>query len=133
MSTLARVDVIADRERAVVGEGGRGLSGGERQRVSIARALIKPAPILLIDEATSALDSENDVAIIQALGNDARERTRVIVAHRRSSISRADQVIFIEDGAVAEQGSIADLTAQGGRFAEFWRQQEQSSHWRITA
>lgn len=133
VSTLARVDVIADRERAVVGEGGRGLSGGERQRVSIARALIKPAPILLIDEATSALDSENDVAIIQALGNDARERTRVIVAHRRSSISRADQVIFIEDGAVAEQGSIADLTAQGGRFAEFWRQQEQSSHWRITA
>lgn len=131
VSAVARVDSIADRDRSVVGEGGTALSGGERQRVSIARALIKPAPLLLIDEATSALDSENEAAVTHALGDDARGRTRVIVAHRRSSIDRADQVIFIEDGRVAEQGSIAELTRSGGRFAEFWRQQEESSGWKI--
>ncbi|MGH3726655.1 MAG: ABC transporter ATP-binding protein [Mycobacterium sp.] len=135
--TLARVNEIIERlpdsEQSRVGEAGTALSGGERQRVSIARALIKPAPVLLIDEATSALDTENETAITEAIGNDPRIRTRVMIAHRLSAIRNADHVLFIDDGRIVEQGSITELTALGGRFAEFWRQQESTSGWRIAA
>ncbi|MGV0665987.1 ATP-binding cassette domain-containing protein, partial [Mycobacteroides chelonae] len=75
-----------------VGEAGTALSGGERQRVSIARALIKPAPVLLIDEATSALDTENETAITDAINNDPRPRTKIMIAHRLSAIRNADHV-----------------------------------------
>ncbi|MGH3724421.1 MAG: ABC transporter ATP-binding protein [Mycobacterium sp.] len=135
--TLARVDEIIERlpdaEQSRVGEAGTALSGGERQRVSIARALIKPAPVLLIDEATSALDTENETAITEAIGNDPRTRTKVMIAHRLSAIRNADHVLFIDDGRIIEQGSITELTALGERFAEFWRQQESTSGWRIAA
>ncbi|MEU9809144.1 ABC transporter ATP-binding protein [Mycobacterium sp. NPDC050853] len=135
--TLARVDEVVDRlpdgERSRVGEAGTALSGGERQRVSIARALVKPAPILLIDEATSALDTENETAVTEAIGNDPRIRTRVMIAHRLSAIRNADHVLFVDEGQIVEQGSIAELSALGGRFAEFWRQQESTSGWRIAA
>lgn len=134
---LARVDEIVgrlpDAERSRVGEAGTALSGGERQRVSIARALVKPAPILLIDEATSALDTENETAVTEAIGNDPRVRTRVMIAHRLSAIRNADHVLFVDEGQVVEQGSIAELSSRGGRFAEFWRQQESTSGWRIAA
>ena len=134
---LARVDEIIERlpdaEQSRVGEAGTALSGGERQRVSIARALIKPAPVLLIDEATSALDTENETAITEAIGNDPRLRTRVMIAHRLSAIRNADHVLFIDDGRIVEQGSITELSALGGRFTEFWRQQESTTGWRIAA
>ena len=103
------------------------LSGGQRQRVSIARALLKPAPILLVDEATSARDNENEAAITTALQNS--DRTRVIVAHRLSSIRQADRVLFLEDGRIIEDGSVDELLAADGRFAEFWRQQDQAAGW----
>lgn len=134
---LARVDEIIQRlphaDQTRVGEAGTALSGGERQRVSIARALLKPAPILLIDEATSALDTENETAVTEAIGSDPRARTKVMIAHRLSAIRNADHVLFIDDGKIAEEGSIAELTELGGRFAEFWRQQESTSGWRIAA
>ncbi|MFJ3957940.1 ABC transporter ATP-binding protein [Arthrobacter sp. NPDC090010] len=132
---LARVNAItehlADGASTRVDEAGSSLSGGERQRVAIARALIKPAPILLIDEATSALDNENERAVVQALGGDAVPRTRIIVAHRLASIREAERVIFLEDGRVSEDGTVQELLAAGGRFAEFWRQQEDAAGWRI--
>lgn len=135
--TLARVDDIVERlpDGALtrVGEAGAALSGGERQRVSIARAMLKPAGVLLIDEATSALDTENEASITQAISDDPHRRTRVIIAHRLDAIRNADQVLFIDDGVVVEQGSIDELTARGGRFAEFWRQQETSAGWQIAA
>ena len=134
---LARVDEIVSRlpdgESTRVGEAGAALSGGERQRVSIARALVKPAGVLLIDEATSALDTENETAITDAIRDDPRGRTRVIIAHRLGAIRNADQVLFVDDGTIVEQGSIDELTQRGGRFAEFWRQQEQSAGWRIAS
>ncbi|WP_134087526.1 ATP-binding cassette domain-containing protein, partial [Mycobacteroides salmoniphilum] len=134
---LARVDEIIERlpdaEQSRVGEAGTALSGGERQRVSIARALIKPAPVLLIDEATSALDTENETAITDAIGNDPRLRTRVMIAHRLNAIRNADHVLFIDDGRIVEQGSITELSALQGRFTEFWHQQESTTRWRITA
>ncbi|WP_134429619.1 ABC transporter ATP-binding protein [Mycobacterium ulcerans] len=132
---LARVDELIDRlpdgADTVVGEAGSALSGGERQRVSIARALLKDAPMLLVDEATSALDTENEVAVVDALTADPQSRTRVIVAHRLASIRHADRVLFVEDGRVVEDGSIDELLAAQGRFHEFWRQQHDAAEWRI--
>ncbi len=135
--SLARVDEIVSRlpdgESTRVGEAGAALSGGERQRVSIARALVKPAGVLLIDEATSALDTENESSVTDAIRDDPRCRTRVIVAHRLGAIRNADQVLFVDDGTIIEQGTIDELTLRDGHFAEFWRQQEQSAGWRIAA
>ena len=132
---LARVDTIVrrlpDGWDARVGEAGASLSGGERQRASIARALLKPAPILLVDEATSALDTENEAAIVDALTDDPVRRTRVIVAHRLASIRSADRVIVLEEGRIVEDGPIDALLAAGGRFAEFWRHQDAASGWRL--
>jgi ATP-binding cassette subfamily B protein IrtB len=132
---LARVDTIVDRLpdgwASRVGEAGSALSGGERQRVSIARALLKPAPMLLVDEATSALDTENEALVAEALTGDSTPRTRVIVSHRLNSIRPADRVVFVDGGRVVEQGSFDDLLAAGGRFAEFHAQQHAAAGWRI--
>ncbi|WP_108834316.1 ABC transporter ATP-binding protein [Actinomyces sp. Marseille-P3109] len=129
---LARVDTVIDRlGPRQVGESGASISGGERQRVSIARALLKPAPVLLVDEATSALDTENEAAVTTALTDDPTSRTRIIVAHRLSSIRAADRIIFLDDGRVVEDGALPDLIAAEGRFAEFWRQQDAAAGWRL--
>ncbi|OBH52594.1 ABC transporter ATP-binding protein [Mycobacterium sp. E2479] len=134
---LARVDELVGRlpdgADTVVGEAGSALSGGERQRVSIARALLKPAPILLVDEATSALDTENEAAVVDALTADRQSRTQVIVAHRLASIRHADRVLFVDNGRVVEDGTVDELLAAGGRFDEFWRQQHEAAEWRILA
>jgi ATP-binding cassette, subfamily B, bacterial IrtB/YbtQ len=134
---LARVDELTDRlpdgAESIVGEAGSALSGGERQRVSIARALLKSAPILLVDEATSALDTENEAAVVDALTADPQSRTRVIVAHRLASIRHADRVLFLDNGRVIEDGPVDELLSAGGRFAEFWRQQQDAAEWRIHA
>ncbi|OBK12726.1 ABC transporter ATP-binding protein [Mycobacterium asiaticum] len=134
---LARVDELSSRlpdgVDTVVGEAGSALSGGERQRVSIARALLKGAPTLLVDEATSALDNENEVAVVEALTADPHSHTRVIVAHRLASIRHADRVLFLENGRVVEDGGVDELLAAGGRFSEFWRQQHEAADWRILA
>ncbi|MGB8388698.1 ABC transporter ATP-binding protein [Mycobacterium sp.] len=134
---LARVDELTDRlpdgADTIVGEAGSALSGGERQRVSIARALLKPAPILLVDEATSALDTENEAAVVDALTADPQSRTQVIVAHRLASIRHADRVLFLDNGRVVEDGAVDQLLTAGGRFDEFWTQQHQAAQWRIRA
>ena len=135
VARLARVDSVVDRLPdgwdTRVGEAGTSLSGGERQRVSIARALLKPAPVLLVDEATSALDAENGRAVIAALGDDPVARTRVIVAHQLESIRSADRVLFLEQGRIVEDGTVAGLLAAGGRFARFWQQQTDAADWRL--
>jgi ATP-binding cassette subfamily B protein IrtB len=89
--------------------------------------------VLLVDEATSALDTENEAAVTAALSDDPTPRTRVIVAHRLSSIRAADRVVFLEDGRIIEDGTVDGLIAAGGRFAEFWRQQDTASGWRLGA
>ncbi|MFI9455611.1 ABC transporter ATP-binding protein [Amycolatopsis sp. NPDC052450] len=129
--TLAKVDELL--EHTAVGEAGGALSGGERQRVSIARALLKPAPVLLVDEATSALDTENEDAVVRSLSADPVPRTRVIVTHRIAGIRHADRVLFLADGRLTEDGTVEELLAREGRFAEFWRRQIDATGWRIAA
>lgn len=135
-TALARVDELVERVPgglgARVGEAGGALSGGERQRVSIARALLKPAPILLIDEATSALDNENERAVVDALSADATARTRVIVAHRRAGIRRTDRVVVLDDGRVVESGTPDELRSADGPFARFWNAQDSAAAWKLT-
>lgn len=132
---LARVDEITDRlpggRNAAVGEGGAVVSGGERQRISIARALVKPAPVLVIDEATSALDNENERAVVDALSADEVDRTRVIVAHRQAGIRHADRVIVIDGGRVVEAGTPDELRDAGGYFAGFWERQGKVAGWKL--
>lgn len=136
-TALARVDEITERlpqgGDSAVGEAGGRLAGGERQRVSIARALLKPAPVLLVDEATSALDPENERAVVDAVTRDTLPRTRVIVAHRLTSIEAADRVPFVEDGRIVEDGTPAELRAAGGRFAAFSEHQQRGARWRLRA
>ncbi len=109
-----------------VGERGLKLSGGEKQRVAIARTILKNPPILIFDEATSALDSRTEKAIQQELATISANRTTLIIAHRLSTIVDADRIVVMDGGQVVEQGSHRELVAQGGRYAEMWRlQQEQ--------
>ncbi len=109
-----------------VGERGLKLSGGEKQRVGVARAILKNPPILILDEATSALDSETESEVQAALAEAARGRTTIAVAHRLSTIAKADQIIVLEDGHVAEQGDHAALLGREGRYAAMWRRQAET-------
>ena len=106
-----------------VGEAGGLLSGGQKQRISIARALLKDAPILILDEATSALDSESENQIKEALETLMRGRTCLTVAHRLSTIDRADRIVVMQDGAIVEEGTPAELLAKGGAYARMVRLQ----------
>jgi len=106
-----------------VGEQGATLSGGEQQRVTIARAIIRDAPVLILDEPTSALDSETESLIIAALQELMRGRTTFVIAHRLSTIRHADQVVVLRDGTVAEQGTFDELVARGGAFTRLYEAQ----------
>jgi ATP-binding cassette, subfamily B, multidrug efflux pump len=108
---------------AHVGERGVKLSGGQRQRVGLARVILKDAPILILDEATSALDSEVEAAIQDTLYGVMEGKTVIAIAHRLSTISAMDRIVVLDDGAVAEQGTHADLIARNGLYARFWARQ----------
>ena len=116
-------DELPDGLDTVVGERGSLLSGGQRQRISIARALLKDAPVLILDEATSALDTESERRIQAALAALVRNRTTLVIAHRLSTIEQADLIVVLDDGRVAETGTHAQLLAQGGLYAQLHRMQ----------
>src|SRR3546814_12122745 len=107
----------------MVGEHGRRLSGGQRQRISIARAMLKNAPILLLDEATSALDSESERQVQEALNRLMRGRTTLVIAHRLSTVMNADIIYVLDHGHVVERGNHGQLLAEGGLYARLCRMQ----------
>ena len=116
-----------------IGDIGGALSGGERQRISIARAMLKNAPIVLLDEPTSALDTESEVAVQDAINQLVVDKTVIVIAHRLSTIIAADLILVLSDGVVVERGSHAALLAQQGRYAAMWAIQQQSQAWRMAA
>lgn len=114
-----------------IGENGTKLSGGERQRISIARALLKDAPIVLLDEATASLDVENETKVQDALSRLLAGKTVLVIAHRMRTVEAADKIVVLADGRVAEEGSPAELMSRGGLYRRMVELQQQSSQWRL--
>ncbi|UZJ40691.1 ABC transporter ATP-binding protein/permease [Prosthecochloris sp. SCSIO W1101] len=114
-----------------VGEGGSRLSGGQKQRISIARAMLKDAPIILLDEATASLDPENEIYIQQAIQELVKEKTVVVIAHKLQTIRNADNIIVIQDGRILETGSHHELLENKGLYSQYWNTQQTTRGWRI--
>ena len=117
------IDQLPKGYDTIVGERGQKLSGGQRQRVSIARAVLKDPPILVLDEATSAVDNETEAAIQRSFDRISEGRTTIMIAHRLSTIRNADRIFVLEGGSICEQGSHDELIAAGGLYAALWRVQ----------
>lgn len=125
------VNKLPDKWNSMIGENGCTLSGGERQRISIARAFLKDAPIILLDEATASLDVENETLIQTALSRLIQDKTVMIIAHRMRTVMGADKVVVLADGKVAEQGTPEALLKQDGIFGRMVRLQSESRNWAI--
>ncbi|AEB08541.1 ABC transporter ATP-binding protein [Desulfobacca acetoxidans] len=125
------IERLPDRYDTMVGEGGSTLSGGEKQRVSIARALLKDAPIVLLDEATAFLDPENEVFIQEAINDLVRNKTVVVIAHRLNTITGADKIVVVDQGKVVEEGRHDELLAGNGLYAALWREQQRLKEWKF--
>lgn len=132
---LANVDEFAEKLpdgwNTLIGENGCELSGGERQRISIARAFLKDAPIILLDEATASLDVENETLIQESLSRLIENKTVMIIAHRMRTVAGADKIVVLSDGTVAEQGNSEDLIKKNGIYARMVKLQTESQNWVI--
>ena len=115
----------------VIGSKGIYLSGGEMQRIAIARAMLKNAPVLILDEATAFADPDNEVKVQQALGELARGKTVIMIAHRLSTVANADRIFVLRDGKVVEDGRFDELKAQNGLFADMWNDYQKSVQWKV--
>lgn len=125
------VEKLPDKWDSNIGENGCELSGGERQRISIARAFLKDAPVILLDEATASLDVENETAIQTALSRLIKNKTVMIIAHRMRTVSGADKIVVLKDGVVAEQGTPSELVEKKGIFAHMVELQTESQNWSL--
>ena len=125
------VNMLPDKYDTYIGENGSELSGGERQRISIARAFLKDAPIILLDEATASLDAENETAIQEALSRLIKNKTVMIIAHRMRTIANADHIVVLKDGVVAEQGSPEYLSSFDSIYSRMTKQQMKSLNWKM--
>lgn len=122
---------LPDGYDTIIGEGGSSLSGGEKQRISIARAMLKDAPIVILDEATASIDPENEHLIQEALSSLTYGKTIITIAHRLATIENADQILVIDGGTVAQRGRHEELVNQEGVYKEFIKIREQAEGWRI--
>jgi len=119
----ARIMELPQGYETLVGESGVALSEGEKQRITIARALLRDAPILILDEPTSALDVETEALVMAAIKRLMQGRTTFIIAHRLSTVRDCDRIIVLRDGGIAEQGGLSELLRRNGVFAEYYRTQ----------
>lgn len=125
--------IIAMEEgyETLVGEGGNTLSGGEKQRISIARAILKDAPIILLDEATAAIDPDNEAHIQSAINELIKDKTLIVIAHKLSSIIHSDKILVIDEGNVIEQGTHKELLAYEGVYSRLWEMRHASQSWEV--
>ena len=123
------VEKLPDKWNTLIGENGCELSGGERQRISIARAFLKNAPIILLDEATASLDVENETLIQESLSRLIQDKTVMIIAHRMRTVAGADKIVVLSDGTVAEQDNSDMLLKKNGIYARMVKLQTQSQNW----
>ena len=122
---------LPDGYNTKIGEGGASLSGGERQRISIARAIIKDAPIIILDEATANVDPENEEALMQAIQALTCDKTIIMIAHRLKTVEHADQILVLDQGRIVEQGKHQDLLAKQGIYSKFIQERKTAASWRI--
>lgn len=125
------VSLLPEGYSTRIGENGSELSGGERQRISIARAFLKNAPIILLDEATASLDAENETVIQEALSRLIRNKTVMIIAHRMRTIANADHIVVLKDGVVAEEGTPSELMGKDSLYRHMTEQQMLSQNWKM--
>ena len=130
-NVLEFAEKLPDGMQTRIGENGAELSGGERQRISIARAFLKDAPIILLDEATASLDAENETKVQAALSALIGGKTVMVIAHRMRTVVQADKIIVLDRGSVVEEGSPKEMLAKGGSFAHMYSLQTQSGNWEI--
>jgi subfamily B ATP-binding cassette protein MsbA len=119
------IEPMAEGYDTIVGERGQRLSGGQRQRLAIARAILRDSPILVLDEATSALDTESERLVQEALANLMQNRTSFVIAHRLSTVRRADAIVVLDHGSIVECGRHEELIARGGAYARLYEMQFQ--------
>ena len=117
----------------IIGEGGASLSGGEKQRISIARAIMKDAPIIILDEATANVDPENETELTAAIEALTKEKTIIMIAHRLKTVRHADQIFVIDNGHIAEKGTHDDLMKQEGIYKSFVEGRQEAASWKIAA
>ena len=117
--------------QTIIGEGGSTLSGGEKQRISIARAILKNAPIVILDEATASIDPENEHLIQQAISELTASKTVIVIAHRLATIEHADQILVVDQGKIIQKGKHSELIAQNGLYQKFINIREQAEGWSI--
>lgn len=118
------ISSLQEGYETIISEGGESLSGGQKQRIALARALLKDAPILLLDEVSASLDGRNEQKITEMMSELRREKTILVITHKLDTIKNADQILFIEEGRVAESGSFEELLRSGGHFKDFWHKFE---------
>ena len=115
----------------VIGEGGASLSGGEKQRISIARAMMKDAPVIFLDEATANVDPENENELMQAIQALTAEKTVIMIAHRLKTVEHANQIIVIDHGKIVQQGTHAELMEQDGIYKNFVSERREAASWKV--
>lgn len=125
------ISQLPDGYNTVIGEGGATLSGGEKQRISIARAIMKDAPIIILDEATANVDPENEKELMEAINALTKEKTIIMIAHRLKTVRNADQIVVIDKGRIVQQGTHNQLMKQEGIYKRFVDSREQAVSWKL--